>query len=60
MCIPNTEFFEILLPSQSQQYGLIQDIEVDGEGFVHAPIGPGLGAQIDFGLIEHQKLALLT
>ena len=60
MCIPNTEFFEILLPSQSQQSGLIQDIEVDGEGFVHAPIGPGLGAQIDFGLIEHQKLALLT
>ena len=60
MAIPNTEFFEILLPSASQKYGLVQDIEVDAQGMVHAPTGPGLGAQIDFELIARKKVAVLT
>ena len=60
MAIQNTEFFEVLLPAQSQKYGLVQDIEVDRDGMVHAPTGPGLGAQIDFELIERKKLAVLA
>jgi L-alanine-DL-glutamate epimerase-like enolase superfamily enzyme len=60
MAIPNTEFFEILLPSASQKYGLVQDIEVDAHGMVHAPIGPGLGAQIDFELIARKQVAVLA
>lgn len=60
MAIQNTEFFEVLLPAESQQYGLVQDIEIDSEGMVHAPAGPGLGAMIDFELIERKKLAVLT
>ena len=47
-------------PAQSQKYGLVQDIEVDRDGMVHAPTGPGLGAQIDFELIERKKLAVLA
>ena len=60
MAIQNTEFFEVLLPAQSQKYGLLQDIEVDSDGMVHAPTGPGLGALIDFELIERKKIAVLT
>ena len=60
MAIQNTEFFEVLLPAESQQYGLVQDIEIDSKGMVHAPTGPGLGAMIDFELIERKKLAVLT
>ncbi|HEX2547643.1 MAG TPA: enolase C-terminal domain-like protein [Ramlibacter sp.] len=60
MALPNTEFFEILLPAGSQKYGLVQDIEVDAQGLVHAPMKPGLGAEIDFGLIERKKVAVLT
>ena len=60
MAIQNTEFFEVLLPAESQHYGLVQDIEIDSEGMVHAPAGPGLGAMIDFELIERKKLAVLT
>ena len=60
MAIQNTEFFEVLLPAESQQYGLVQDIEIDSEGMVHAPTSPGLGAMIDFELIERKKLAVLT
>jgi L-alanine-DL-glutamate epimerase-like enolase superfamily enzyme len=60
MALQNTEFFEVLLPSQSQKYGLVQDIEIDAEGMVHAPSGPGLGAQIDFELIARKKVGVLA
>ena len=59
MAIQNTEFFEVLLPAASQKYGLLQDIEIDRDGMVHAPTGPGLGAEIDFELIERKKAGVL-
>jgi L-alanine-DL-glutamate epimerase-like enolase superfamily enzyme len=60
MAIKNCEFFEVLLPAEAQKYGLAEDIEVDGNGLVHAMNGPGLGAAIDFALIERHKLAVLN
>jgi L-alanine-DL-glutamate epimerase-like enolase superfamily enzyme len=59
MAIRNCEFFEVLLPAGAQKYGLAQDIEVDAQGFVHAIDAPGLGAAIDFDLIEKKKTAVL-
>jgi L-alanine-DL-glutamate epimerase-like enolase superfamily enzyme len=59
MAIRNCEFFEVLLPAGAQKYGLAEDIEVDGQGLVHAFNAPGLGASIDFALIERQKVAVL-
>jgi L-alanine-DL-glutamate epimerase-like enolase superfamily enzyme len=59
MAIRNCEFFEVLLPAAAQQYGLAEDIEVDREGFVHAPDAPGLGARIDFDLIRRRTVAVL-
>ena len=29
LAIPNTEYFEVLLPDGAQKYGLVEDIEVD-------------------------------
>jgi L-alanine-DL-glutamate epimerase-like enolase superfamily enzyme len=60
MAIRNTELFEVLLPDAMQKYGLVEDIAVDRDGFVHAPAGPGLGAKIDFALIEKKKLGVLS
>jgi L-alanine-DL-glutamate epimerase-like enolase superfamily enzyme len=60
MAIRNTEFFEVLLPDGAQKYGLVQDITVDRDGLVHAPSAPGLGCEIDFGLIERKKMGVLT
>ena len=60
MAIRNTEFFEVLLPDAMQKYGLDQEIEVDREGYVHAPTAPGLGADIDFELIERKKIGVLS
>lgn len=59
MALQNTEFFEVLLPSESQKYGLIEDIQIDADGMVHAPMGPGLGAQIDFELVKRKTLAVM-
>jgi L-alanine-DL-glutamate epimerase-like enolase superfamily enzyme len=59
MAIRNTEFFEVLLPAGAQKYGLIEDIEVDEAGLVHAPTAPGLGYAIDFDLIEAKTVAVL-
>jgi L-alanine-DL-glutamate epimerase-like enolase superfamily enzyme len=59
MAIRNCEFFEVLLPAGAQKYGLVEDIDVDGAGLVHASAGPGLGARIDFELIERRRLAVL-
>jgi L-alanine-DL-glutamate epimerase-like enolase superfamily enzyme len=59
MAIRNCEFFEVLLPAAAQKYGLVEDIEVDAQGLVHAPTAPGLGARIDFDLIARRKTATL-
>jgi L-alanine-DL-glutamate epimerase-like enolase superfamily enzyme len=60
MAIKNCEYFEVLLPAGAQKYGLVEDIEVDGDGLVPAPTGPGLGYPIDFELIERHKTAVLS
>jgi len=59
MAIPNCEYFEVLLPDEAQKHGLVRDIEVDREGFVHAPTGVGLGYEIDWELINRNKIGML-
>lgn len=57
MAIPNCEYFEVLLPAEAQKHGLVKDIDIDENGEVHAFDGPGLGAEIDFQLIEDNKIS---
>jgi L-alanine-DL-glutamate epimerase-like enolase superfamily enzyme len=59
MAIRNCEYFEVLLPDAANKYGLVHDIEVDSQGLVHAPMGPGLGVEIDFELIRRNTRAVL-
>ncbi len=60
MSIKNTEYFEVIVPSGAQKYGLVEDIEPDENGMVHAFNEPGLGAKIDFDLVERCKVAVLA
>jgi L-alanine-DL-glutamate epimerase-like enolase superfamily enzyme len=60
MAIRNCEYFEVLLPDAANKFGLIEDIEVDFEGMVHAPQGPGLGVAIDFDRIKRATKAILS
>ena len=38
---------------------MARELEIDKDGLLHAPTGPGLGAEIDFGLIERKTEAVL-
>jgi len=60
LAIRNSELFEVLLPHEAQKYGLINDIEIDENGMIHAPEGPGLGAEIDFDLIKSKTTNVLS
>jgi L-alanine-DL-glutamate epimerase-like enolase superfamily enzyme len=60
MAIPNCDYFEVLQPDSAQKHGLVQDIVVDSEGYVHAPTNPGLGYEIDWDLVNRNKTAVLS
>jgi L-alanine-DL-glutamate epimerase-like enolase superfamily enzyme len=57
--IANTTYFEVLLPHGAHKYGVINEIEIDRDGLAHCPETPGIGAEIDFELIEARKIAAL-
>ncbi len=60
MAIKNCDYFEVLLPDVAQKYGLVHDIEVDSQGLVHAPEEPGLGYEIDWGLVKRKATRTLN
>lgn len=60
MAMKNCEFFEVLLPDGAQKYGLEEEIKIDSNGIVHAFNEPGLGAKIDFDLIERNKIGVVS
>ena len=59
LAIKNTTFFEVLLPSGAQKYGIIDDLNPDSNGMITAPDAPGLGANIDFDLIKSKSFETL-
>lgn len=59
MAIRNTTYFEVLLPDGAHKYGLVQDLAPDAQGLMHAPQGPGLGAEIDMDLVARQTIVVL-
>ena len=58
--IRNTTYFEVLLPHGAHKYGLVDDIEIGKDGLARCPQAPGIGAKIDFDLIERKRLAHLS
>jgi L-alanine-DL-glutamate epimerase-like enolase superfamily enzyme len=58
--IANTTFFEVLLPHGAHKYGLLNDIEIGGDGLAHCPELPGIGAQFDLDLIKRKEIARLS
>ncbi len=61
MCaIPNSEFFEVLLPDAAQKYGLVEDLQLGKDGMVAAPQKPGLGVEIDMKRIESTTVAVIA
>ncbi|MBI2871942.1 MAG: mandelate racemase [Chloroflexi bacterium] len=59
MAIPNCDYYEVFPASGANKYGLVADIEVDEKGLVHAPEKPGLGYEIDWGLVKRNTVQVL-
>ncbi len=59
MAVPNCEFYEYFPSTGGFLYGLVEEIDMSG-GTVSAPTKPGLGYEIDWKLIERQRLATLA
>jgi L-alanine-DL-glutamate epimerase-like enolase superfamily enzyme len=38
---------------------MVRELDVDKDGLMHAPTEPGIGGEIDFGLIEGKTEAVL-
>jgi L-alanine-DL-glutamate epimerase-like enolase superfamily enzyme len=58
--IRNTTYFEVLLPHGAHKYGLVEDIRIGKDGLARCPQAPGIGAQIDFDLIERKRVEHLS
>ena len=59
MAIRNTTMWEVLLPDGAHKYGMVNDLEIDKDGMMHAPTAPGIGGEIDFELIKRKTEAVL-
>ena len=54
--IANCEYYEILIPQEPFSFGVKNPIRIDSEGFVHAPQGLGIGAEIDFDALDNNLI----
>ena len=54
--MPNCEFYEVFPCTGANKYALVNDIEVDRNGMVHAPTLPGLGFEIDWELVRKEHI----
>ncbi len=59
MAVPNCDFYEFFPCTGANVFGLVNDIEFDDQGLVHAPTEPGLGYEIDWELVERERTAVI-
>jgi L-alanine-DL-glutamate epimerase-like enolase superfamily enzyme len=67
MAMPNCDWFEALAFNRAGNhslehlnYGLAEPLVIDAEGFLHAPMGPGLGIEVDWELIDSARLGVVA
>ena len=59
MAIHNCDYYEVFPSNGANKFGLVEDIEVDDQGLVYAPSKPGLGYDIDWELVEREKVQVI-
>ena len=59
MAVNNSDYYEVYPSNGANKYGLVEDIEVDDRGMVYAPTAPGLGYEIDWDLVEREKVQVV-
>jgi L-alanine-DL-glutamate epimerase-like enolase superfamily enzyme len=59
MAMDNCHYYEVFPASGANRYALVEDIEVDENSLVYAPTKPGLGYEIDWELVEREKVRVV-
>ncbi len=59
MAINNCDYYEVFPSSGANKFGLVEDVEVDNQGLVYAPTEPGLAYEIDWELVEREKVEVV-
>lgn len=54
----NCDYFEHAVPHTAFDFGSLDPIRTDKEGYVHAPPGNGLGVRVDWDVIEKASFAV--
>ncbi len=55
----NCEYYEQLIPEEFWAFGVKEDFKRDGEGYIYAPNGPGLGVKTDWDYIDNHTVTTL-
>lgn len=53
----NCRFFEQAYPYENFELGAKNTIRTDGDGFVHAPVGNGIGVEMDWDVVAENAIA---
>ena len=59
MALPNSAMFEVLLPNEAQQFGVVNDLKLGADGHMRVPDGPGLGIVYDDDLLKRHTVEIL-
>lgn len=59
LAMHNCSFYEFILPTTLDRFGLVEHMEIDAEGNMQAPDRPGLGVQLDWSWLNHHKTTTL-
>ena len=59
LSIGNSNLYPLLLPLKDHQFGLVEELAIDPDGYLHAPEKPGLGVELDWALIDHFTEAVI-
>ena len=59
MSVLNCDFYEYWSPLEAQQFGLAQEILVNDDCVLTAPVSPGLGFEIDEDFVTHHHVSTI-
>ena len=57
--VSNCDYFEYWMPQAAHQFGLVDDIHLNGKMVIEAPTRPGLGYELDWDWLKAHTVETL-
>ena len=59
LSVSNCDYYEYWMPEAVHQFGLVEDIGLNEQGVIEAPLKPGLGYELDWDFVDRHRVATL-